>query len=150
MNALPIYLVEIAKKYNIKLTRSEYCGYNEGASAGDEIMLGDFDDKDKEIVAFFHELAHCTFRKDIEKIHNIKAPKFLSFLSNEGLCWEYGLYLAKINGYEWELNSEIYKYAHEQYLTYICNEYDRSLYRNEYNKSAEEIIYKLKLSIDEK
>lgn len=147
-NSLPNYLIELAKKYDIKLIRStEICEDNEGASAGcDEIMLGNFDNKDNEIFAFFHELAHCKFNNDMEKLLGIKAPMKLSFLSNEGLCWEYGLYLAKANGYEWSFDSEVYKYAYSRYLTYVAGEYDRASYRNEYNNASDEINKKLRLN----
>lgn len=133
MSAIRKELIDIANKYGCKVKRSLMCEKNEGASAGDLIMLGEYDNEDCENIAFFHELAHCTFHLTAEKIFKVEAPLQLSFLSTEGVCWEYGLFIAKANGYEWDLDSEAYKYAYDRYFTYVNNEYDENSYGEKTN-----------------
>jgi hypothetical protein len=145
MKELPTYLIELAKKYNVKLIRYDACAKNAGASSGDCIWLGDYDNPDNELITFFHELVHCKFYEDICSFLNIdKLPDSLSFLSNEGTCWEYGLALAKANGYEWDFESEPYKYAFEQYITYIGDDRDIFCYKPEYTNKLDYIKSNLK------
>lgn len=120
-------LLRLAKKYGIRLVRDvDNMPDNSGASGGnDEIMLSNYDSADCELIAFFHELAHCTFFTNMKQYLGVDNVMCLSILSLEGACWEYGLLLAKKNGYEWSIDSEPYKYAYNEYLTYINNEYDK-------------------------
>jgi hypothetical protein len=120
-------LLRLAKKYGIRLVRDvDNMPDNSGVSAGnDEIMLSNYDSADCELITFFHELAHCTFFTNMKQYLGVDNVMCLSILSLEGACWEYGLLLAKKNGYEWSIDSEPYKYAYNEYLTYINNEYDK-------------------------
>jgi hypothetical protein len=143
LQPIPNYLTKIAEQYGIKSLYREttYVDCNQGACAGDEIMLGEFDDEDKEIIAFFHELAHCTFNDHVKELLSIeKLPLKMSFLSNEGLCWEYAFCLAAKHGYTWELDSPIYEYAFNCLVTYVCHEYDRVGRRGDVYKKEENYI----------
>jgi len=93
------------------------CPKNYGATDGDTIWLGKFDDPDTELVAFFHELGHiCSSRI-------IKQKYWMCRLSQEGLAWEYGLSLAYDEGFEWDYNSKEMKWARKQYRRYkTCDE----------------------------
>lgn len=150
MQPIPDYLIKIAEQYGIKnLYRdTTHVGFNQGACAGnDTIILGEFDDNEKEIIAFFHELAHCKFHEHMKEFLSVeKLPLFASHLSNEGLCWEYAFCLASKHGYTWALGNPIYKYSFDCLLTYICHEYDRvGVYGESYKETQNDIRKKFEL-----
>jgi len=61
---IPEKLQTLAKKYGVAVERNaEMADHNQGAHAGTDIWLGEFDDPDLEVVAFFHEVGHALSRK---------------------------------------------------------------------------------------
>lgn len=102
---------KLAKAYGERVARHPDCPRNHGAH-GNGIMLGEFDDSDLEIVAFFHELGH-TKSPEVVKRGCVMCP-----LSGEGLAWEIGLGLAFDQGYQWAYNSKEMRWAREQLATY--------------------------------
>lgn len=107
IHKIPEELYNIANEYNIKLER-DVCHVepNQAASSGNEIMLGNFDDSDTEMVAFFHELAHCIMFNVVYSAVGVKRTKdshSLSVLSTEGMAWEFAMILAE------KYNYKIYK-----------------------------------------
>lgn len=117
MKEIPETIKRLAEKYNVSVTRDiENCSKNNGASADQDIYLGEFDDPDIELVAFFHELGHC---KSDEMV--LKRGYTMSIMSGEGLAWELGLGLAYENGYKWSYYTKEMKWARERLKTYIEN-----------------------------
>ena len=113
MKDIPEELILIAKKYNVTVQRDvENCDDNYGASAGKEIWLGNFDDPEIEIVAFFHELGH-TLSSTV-----CKRGYTMTKLSGEGLAWELGLGIAFEYGYKWNYDSHVIVWARDQLKTY--------------------------------
>lgn len=111
---IPHFFKQIAHKYNATVIRDvENCDKNSGGSAGKEIFLGEFDDPEIEIVAFFHELGH-TLSSTV-----CKRGCVMSKISGEGLAWELGLGIAFEHGYKWDYYSHVMKWAREQYATYF-------------------------------
>ena len=129
MNKRIEQLREIAKKHKLNLhtdTTCEGClNPNQGASAGDDIYLGTFDNIDNLTAAFFHELAHHLVH-NIFKQCNLMYIHF-SFLSNEIVCWELGFSLAHKYGYSWLPGHAVFKYAYKCMSSYIDTEYDKYL-----------------------
>lgn len=112
---------KIAKKYNVSVSRDSYnCENNEGACAGKNIYLGEFDNHSIEIVAFFHELGHALSNELV-----CKRGCTMTRVSSEGLAWELGLGLAFDNGYKWGHDSPEMKYARERFRTYNKEEHYR-------------------------
>jgi hypothetical protein len=104
---------DIASEYGATLERDiENCGKNRGASAGKYIFLGEFDDPQIELIAFFHELGHVT--SDIGE-----REYFMTKLSQEGMAWEVGLTLAKKHGFAWDYDCDSMKWARKQLFTYV-------------------------------
>ena len=115
-------LLRIAEQYQINVWFDlETEEKNMGSSAGNEIWLGVFDDKELLTIAFFHELAHCLYAKVLP--HNEYCS---SILAQEGFCWEYGFELAAQHGYQWGIQHKVYQYAKKNLLSYVKEEtYDR-------------------------
>ena len=116
MTEIPDRLKKLSEKYNVSVQRDPKCDRNEGASAGFDIYLGEFDDPDIELVAFFHELGHC-----LSNILVCRRGYTMCTLSSEGLAWELGLGLAYENGYTWDYHSKEMIYARSRLETYIHN-----------------------------
>jgi len=111
-------ILRLAQKYNVSVSRCPCCDPNQGGSCGtDTIFLGEFDDPDLELTAFFHELGHT-------QAAQTKRKYYLNKISEEGHAWELGLDLALENGYIWEPGSKEYEYAKECLLSYKENEYN--------------------------
>lgn len=117
MSALPIrdFIVQIARDLSIQVSRHKDCPDNAGAQCGDEIYLGEFDDPDIEVVAFFHEVGHVLSNRLLESNY------FLCKISCEGAAWEFGLSCAWRYGYKWEHNSKQFNWARSQLETYRDN-----------------------------
>ena len=114
MKRIPTYLINIAKEYNVTIKRdTKNCEDNQGASAGRDIYLGNFDDTEIETVAFFHELGHILSNEIV-----CKRGYTMTTISSEGLAWELGLGIAFEHGYEWDYNSHVMKWARDQLRTY--------------------------------
>lgn len=111
---IPDIMVSIANEYNVSVIRDiDNCDKNYGSSAGKEIFLGNFDDPEIELVAFFHELGH-TLSSTV-----CKRGYTMSKMSGEGLAWELGLGIAFEHGYKWNYNSHVMVWARKQLATYI-------------------------------
>jgi len=109
---------ELAATYGVGISRdivNETA--NEGWSAGRDIHLGEFDDPDLELVAFFHELGHILSEERV-----CKRGSTLTVLSAEGLAWELGLGIAFEHGYKWKRDSKEMKYARHCLMSYIDND----------------------------
>jgi hypothetical protein len=78
--------------------------------AGNYIELGIYEDPEKRIVSFFHEMGHILTPKRVHKRCNTK-------YEIEEKAWRYGYKLAKFYGIEF--NKETKKWAQEQLDTYI-------------------------------
>lgn len=116
---IPEYIQLIAKDYNVSIQRdTENCEDNHGASAGKDIYLGNFNDPEIEIVAFFHELGHALSNKLV-----CKRGSTMTKLSAEGLAWELGLGIAFDYGYEWDYYNYVMVWAREQFKTYFKEEH---------------------------
>ena len=114
MKEIPSTIHEIAEKYGAKVSRDiENCGCNRGASAGKDIYLGEFDNEEIELVAFFHELGHVLSNELV-----CKRGRTFTKLSGEGLAWELGLGIAFEYGYKWDYYSYVMEWAREQFRTY--------------------------------
>jgi len=112
---IPKVILDIANKYKVSVIRDiKNCGKNYGASAGMDIFLGDFDDPEIELIAFFHELGHALSNKLV-----CKRGFTMCKLSGEGLAWELGLGIAFEYGYQWDYNSYPMQWARKQLKTYI-------------------------------
>ena len=133
------HLKEIAEeKYKIRLIRDNNPELKNRAFSGGVIVLGEFDNKDNETAAFFHELAHELWCKIMEDLGSDLHRSF-SFASIEGAMWELGFNLAHIHGYDWEFGHPVYKYAYSELSTYFFDgEYDRHLF------SQKDILYVVK------
>lgn len=117
---LPDTIIKIAKSKGVSVVRDTYnCDKNYGASSVNEIFLGEFDDPEIELAAFFHELGHTLMNKFI-----LKRGYVMSTLSGEGTAWELGLGIAFEYGYKWDHNSHVMKWARKQLRSYVDGEYD--------------------------
>lgn len=104
----------LAAKYNVQVNRFPTdIERNRGACAGEDIMLGEFDDPDIELVAFFHELGHVLMNRRPHRGYS------MCTISREGMAWEMGLDAAWAEGFTWEYQSKEMKWAREQLKTYI-------------------------------
>ncbi len=104
---------ELAVKYDVSVNRFPTdVQRNHGACAGDDIMLGEFDDPDIELVAFFHELGHVLLRRFLTR------GCTMCTLSHEGAAWEFGMEAAFDEGYRWEYQSKEMSWARAQLKTY--------------------------------
>lgn len=113
-------IARIAEEHNICVSfNDENCNKNMASSTNNCIFLGEFDDNDIELFAFFHELGHCTFPS--------KATYHMSTLSNEGAAWEYGISLAAKYEYKYDYNSKEFKYGRKQLATYLKSEIIKEL-----------------------
>lgn len=112
---IPTPILKLANKYGVIVVRDEEnCDRNQGSSAGKNLWLGEFDDPDLEIVAFFHELGHALLGQVLKgRSHK------MSELSGEGTAWELGLGLAFENGYEWDYESKQLQYARKCFFSYL-------------------------------
>ena len=111
---IPNIIIDIANEYNVSVIRdTENCDDNYGSCAGKEIFLGNFDDPEIELIAFFHELGH-TLSSTV-----CKRGCVMTRISGEGLAWELGLGIAFEHGYEWDYDSHVMKWAREQFATYF-------------------------------
>jgi hypothetical protein len=111
---VPDIIIKLAHKYDVSVLRCfKFCDKNQGASCGtDKIFLGEFDDPDIELAAFFHELGHVKAAGMSPRKH------WLTVISSEAFAWELGLDLAYENGYHWEDDSKEYQYAKKCLLSY--------------------------------
>lgn len=126
---LPGEIIKIAKDKDVFIVRdTDNCGKNYGASAGNDIFLGEFDDPEIELAAFFHELGHALMNKLI-----LKRGCVMSTLSGEGTAWELGLGIAFEYGHKWEHDSHVMKWARKQLRSYINGEYDDTKPANSHN-----------------
>lgn len=116
MTPLPTKLVEIAERFSCRLTRCEYCDRNQGAAAGNELFLGEFDDPDIEIVAFFHELGHFVSG------HRLDVTHWLCTVTREAVAWEVGFQLAREYGHDWDYDSKQRTYARQCLSSYNAPE----------------------------
>lgn len=107
-------LNDIAKQYGCILTRDTVnCNRNSGAQSGNELWLGEFDDKEIEAAAFFHELGHYISTREL------KPEYWLCRMSCECLAWEYGFKLAREHGFNFDYDGhKVRKYARECLLSY--------------------------------
>ena len=113
MSKIDDTILEIASQYAVNVhLNDEHCGHNEGGRAGIDIYLGEFDDKNIKLFAFFHELAHATFPLNGAKYH-------MSKLSQEGACWEYAIGLAAKHGYKYDYDSKELVYGRQAYYSYF-------------------------------
>jgi len=120
MNNLPENILSLAKELGVSVRRETvYCSKNHGSSAGEDIYLGEFDDPNIELVAFFHEVGHV---KSKDFLHN--RTHYMSHMSKEGLAWELGLTIASEKGFTWDYDSKEMKWAREQMASYVNGEYD--------------------------
>lgn len=118
--ALPEEIIKISEKHGVSVFRDiENCNKNSGTSAGHEIFLGEFDDPQIELAAFFHELGHTLSNKLV-----LKRGRRMCTLSGEGTAWEIGLGIAFENGYKWDHDGRVMKWARKQLRSYIDGEYD--------------------------
>lgn len=103
----------LAAKYKVPVNRFPTdVERNHGACAGEDIMLGEFDDPDIEIVAFFHELGHVLMNRRPNRGYT------MCTLSREGAAWELGLDAAWAEGFEWKYQSKEMEWARAQLKTY--------------------------------
>lgn len=117
-NKIPTNIQDLAAAYNVSVSRDTVnTTINEGASAGRDIYLGNFDDPDLELVAFFHELGHVLSEERV-----CKRGCVLNVLSREGLAWELGLGIAFKHGHEWDHKSKEMKYARCHFISYVNND----------------------------
>ncbi|MGO9115784.1 MAG: hypothetical protein ACLP9L_41790 [Thermoguttaceae bacterium] len=93
----------------------ENCSRNNGACAGKDIFLGEFDDDSIKMFAFFHELAHAVFPFHGAEYH-------LSAISCEGAAWEYAIGLAAKHGYKYDYDSPEFQYGRQKLYTYVHNQ----------------------------
>ncbi len=122
VNQIPENIKQYAKKYEVTVRRDTvYCEMNHAASADGEIFLGDFNNPEIEIGAFFHELGHIMIGREMRR------GFYMSKISQEGWAWEKGLELAHENGFEWSYEGNIHKWARQQLRSYIGGEYDDTL-----------------------
>ena len=127
-------LKEIAEHRGIKLIEihpgDEYCKangedayINHSFIAGrDEIELGIYDDPEKKIISFFHEVGHTMVPR-----RSIKRVKYDTYKC-EALAWKYGLRLAKYYGIEFKRETK--KWAKSQLNSYIGHD-EREIRKNE-------------------
>ena len=119
MNIIPKNIVHIANLYEVSVIRDvENCGKNSGACSGNMIYLGEFNDPQIELMAFFHELGHHEANK------LVKGRSYMSKLSCEGTAWELGLGIAANYGYKYENNHPAIIWARKQLRSYVDGEYD--------------------------
>lgn len=136
MSDIPFELKKIANEYDINIIRSDNCEKNQGAW-GYEIELGEFDDKDIERMAFWHEMGHAIYSKIIKKglesdrLNNL----LLNKLTNECTAWQIGLDIAMKYGYEYGYGCKERLYALECLKTYYENKEDFEYELNKYSLS---------------
>jgi hypothetical protein len=102
------------KKYVSNISGDEQMLRNRSFVIGnDEIHLGIYDDEDKRLASFFHELGHILIKKKY-KIW----PKNMTTLHWEIECWNIGLSYAFKN-FNIIFKETTIKWAYEQALTYF-------------------------------
>lgn len=107
--------ITIAAHHGVSVVRDLWNeSLNRGSSSGDRIMLGEFDDEEIEIAAFFHELGHCESHKRLGPDH-----VYMSTLSMEGMAWEVGFSIAADYGYAWNFYHPVKQWARQQLATYL-------------------------------
>lgn len=111
---LPKIFGTIADSLNIKVHRDVVnCDPNQGGYAGNDVWLGEFEDDDLEMVAFFHEIGHVVAGRFM------KRETYMSILSREALAWEVGLNFAAMFGYKWDYSSKELRYARKCLFSYL-------------------------------
>jgi len=118
MTELPEKLQILAKKYRVIVDRNpEMADHNQGAHAGTQIWLGEFDDPDLEVVAFFHEVGHALAAK--KRFYPLGVG--MCELSMEAVAWELGFSLAYDDGYRWVYDSKQMEYARKCFFSYLLD-----------------------------
>jgi len=118
MSEIPQKLCTLADKYEVTLARdAELADPNQGSHAGTDIWLGEFDDPDLEVVAFFHEVGHALSRK--KRFYPLECG--MCELSMEAVAWELGFSLAHDEGYRWSYDSKQMEYARKCFFSYLLN-----------------------------
>ena len=79
---------------------------------GKEIVLGIYDDKDKRMASFFHELGHLLIHKKYKKY-----PEGMKKLHWEIECWNCGIYYA-FKRFGIIFKEDTIKWAYEEALSY--------------------------------
>lgn len=120
-------LINIAKDFDLKIVQvivdDENCNdngvdnyINSSYIIGDTIYLGIYDDINKKIISFFHEIGHHIIDRDF--IDETIKKQNCSFLI-EQKCWQIGFELAE--QYKYCFDSDVYEWANEQTKTYLRN-----------------------------
>lgn len=115
-------ILEIANKNSIKVEfidqskkwedyQSPNCSWSIGS---DEIWIGLYDDEEKMLISFFHELGHFCLTQGFIKSWNYNT------LIIELECWKIGIDLAK--EYKIFFSDNAIKWGYEQALTYCGND----------------------------
>lgn len=103
-------LQEIAEHYGVNLTQvnpgdshckanGEDAYINHSYVAGKDIELGIYEDPEKRIISFFHEMGHILTPKRVHKRCNTK-------YEIEAKAWKYGYKLAKFYGIEFNKDTK--------------------------------------------
>ncbi len=120
MNRAKEKILELAEKYNIIITfidknHDDWDKKNHSWVIGnDEIWLGDYDDEEKMLISFFHELGHCRITQEFIKEWNYNT------LIIELECWHIGINLAKKDGIIF--SDQSISWGYKQALSYVDND----------------------------
>lgn len=107
----------LAETYGVNFRRrTEEEHRNRGYCAVD-VELGEFDDPDCEVLAFFHEIAHM---KTMELI-GLERTHTLCTISDEGMAWEIGIALARKHGFKYDFYHPALNWCREQLRSYVEN-----------------------------
>jgi hypothetical protein len=82
--------------------------------------MGEFDDPEIEIAAFFHELGHHVMSTTVLRGRGYT----MSTMSAEGTAWEVGFGLAYEHGYVWNYSHKVMDWARKQLGSYWTSEYN--------------------------
>ena len=88
--------------------------YNKSYICGREITMGVYDDEDKRLAAFFHELGHLLVHK---KYRRKRAPEQMKTLHWEIEAWNCGIFHA-YKKFGIVFNENTIKWAYKQAMTY--------------------------------
>lgn len=118
---IPKFLQKVAKYYGISIERDSRLGYEQAVhlvwspSNLGQIVLGDFIDEERELLAFFHELGH-----ELAKRLTVK-HRYLNKQAVEGIAWELGLDAAYRFGFEWEEGDPALQWAINCFNSYYVD-----------------------------
>lgn len=127
---------EIAQAHGLRWSRenSPFGSKNHASLVGSEIVLYEFDDPEKELLAYFHELGHYLSNEEFGSMH-------FSISMNESHAWTLGLQKLYKLGYRWDVYSdEPFKWAFEAFSSYYFCEVDILLFSNEHLNENLKII----------